>query len=230
MRAIGGRDRGGSGSVGLDVGHRGQAPAPGRGSSCPWAHPTPPFLSPFIRPPDRRRPTRLGPLVPVAPRLPAAGRPWRRRRCPAAAPPAARRRPRHPCRDRRRSAPSARRPAASRPRRLRVDISAHPGRPNHSLADRVVKMPSATSISGAAGSSRTAQPAGARPDGLARQPQIDRPAGRWPPDRSPRRAVNAPSASRSPPAGRAGVAGPPRRPRPAPRCCAADRVRPAGRA
>ena len=35
---------------GLGVGHGDQAPAPGRGTSCPWAHPDPSLPLPFIRP------------------------------------------------------------------------------------------------------------------------------------------------------------------------------------
>jgi hypothetical protein len=48
-------------------------------------------------------------------------------------------------------------------RKFRVEVRAQPGSPNHSLADRVVNMPSATSMSGPAASSRMAQPAGAKP-------------------------------------------------------------------
>ena len=61
--------------------------------------------------------------------------------------------------------------------RLRVDRSAQPGRPNHSLAESVVKTPSATSISAAGGSSRTAQPPGESPTVLRDK---RRSVARWP--------------------------------------------------
>src|SRR6185312_5447611 len=53
----------------LGVGHRGQAPAPGRGSSCPWAHPPAPFLPPLPAP-GRGPARRLGRLERAEPAFP----------------------------------------------------------------------------------------------------------------------------------------------------------------
>ena len=174
-----------------------QAPTPGPGSSRPLGAPAP-ALPLSSRPAHCRRSVRLR-----AQRVrgrpcgvdagPPAGPPGRAGPTTRSNPPRAgeavrpspshRLRPgacatfpptsRHPDRDRRRSARSAPPGARSRRADCASTSGAQPGRLNHSLAERVVKTPSATSMSGARASSRTAVPDGAAADGLSRQAQVD---------------------------------------------------------
>ena len=159
---------------GLGIGHRGQAPAPGRGSSCPWAHPPGPFLPPF-----QRRWTASAARLDHSSQSPqgAGGRATR------AATPASTSRARSTSAEASPSLPRSpaisteRTPAgADQARRLRVDISAQPGKSNHSLGRPRGEHALGDQHLGFGG----VQPHGAarrrRAHGLARQAQVEGPA------------------------------------------------------